>query len=71
MMAENYSVENGQEHTEAVQNPNGGIASETQGRETQPDLYESDVFGKVIKRKKNDIWKRGKMKRIRHRDEDE
>ena len=74
MMAENISIENGNENIGAPQkqvtDPNGGIASETQGRKDSPDLYENDVFGRVIKRNKDNIWKRGKMKRIRH-EEDE
>lgn len=44
-------------------NANNGIATETQGREDKPELYENDVIGKVAKRKKNDIWKRGGEKR--------
>ena len=31
-------------------NPNGGVATETQGREDKPELYENDVIGKVAKR---------------------
>ena len=50
-------------------NPNGGVASETQGRENKPELYENDVIGKVAKRKKNDIWTRGGEKRTRFKDE--
>ena len=50
-------------------NPNGGISSETQGREDNPELYENDVIGKVAKRKKNDIWTRGGEKRNRFKDE--
>lgn len=50
-------------------NPNGGIATETQGREDKPELYENDVIGKVAKRKKNDIWTRGGEKRTRFKDE--
>lgn len=46
-------------------NLNGGVASETQGRENKPELYENDVIGKVAKRKKNDIWTRGGEKRTR------
>ena len=46
-------------------NHNGGIATETQGREDKPELYENDVIGKVAKRKKNDIWMRGGEKRTR------
>ena len=46
-------------------NPNGGVATETQGRENKPELYENDVIGKVAKRKKNDIWTRGGEKRTR------
>lgn len=74
MMAENISIENGNENIgvpqKQVNDPNGGIASETQGRKDSPDLYENDVFGRVIKRNKDNIWKRGKMKRIRY-EEDE
>ena len=50
-------------------NPIGGVASETQGRENKPELYENDVIGKVAKRKKNDIWTRGGEKRTRFKDE--
>ena len=50
-------------------NPNGGVATETQGREEKPELYENDVIGKVSKRKKNDIWTRGGEKRTRFKDE--
>ena len=50
-------------------NANKGIAAETQGREDKPELYENDVFGKVSKRKKNDIWARGKEKRTKYKDE--
>ena len=46
-------------------NPNGGVASETKGRENKPELYENDVIGKVAKSKKNDIWTRGGEKRTR------
>ena len=61
----------GNGNTDTIQgsNPNNGIATETQGRETKPELYENDVFGKVLKRKKNDIWARGKEKRTRFNDE--
>lgn len=48
---------------------NKGIATETQGRETNPDLYENDVLGKVAKKKKNDIWMRGGEKRTKFKDE--
>lgn len=50
-------------------NPNGGVATETQGREDKPELYENDVIGKVAKRKKNDIWTRGGEKRTKFKDE--
>ena len=50
-------------------NANKGIAAETQGREDKPKLYENDVIGKVSKRKKNDIWARGKEKRTKYKDE--
>lgn len=43
----------------------GGLAAETQGREDS-DLYENDVFGRIAKRRKEDIWARGNEKRIRH-----
>lgn len=50
-------------------NPNGGVASETQGRENKSELYENDVIGKLAKRKKNDIWTRGGEKRTKFKDE--
>ena len=50
-------------------NPNGGVATETKGRDNNPELYENDVIGKVAKRKKSDIWTRGGEKRIRFKDE--
>lgn len=60
---------NGKPDTSQGSNPNKGIATETQGREDKPELYENDVLGKVSKRKKNDIWSRGGEKRIRFKDE--
>lgn len=60
---------NGKPEANQGSNPNGGVASETQGREDKPDLYENDVLGKVSKRKKNDIWTRGGEKRARFKDE--
>lgn len=50
-------------------NANKGIATETQGREDKPELYENDVLGKVSKRKKSDIWTRGGEKRTKFKDE--
>lgn len=50
-------------------NPNGGVATETQGRENKPELYENDVIGKVEKRNKNNIWTRGGEKRTKFKDE--
>lgn len=38
--------------------PNGGLATETQGREVRPDMYENDT--------EDSIWKRGKLKRTRY-----
>lgn len=74
MMAENISIEEKSENTETPQNqgndPNGGIATETQGRKDNTDLYENDVFGRVIKRNKDSIWKRGNMKRIKHKEDE-
>ena len=60
---------NGKPDTRQGSNTNNGIATETQGREDKPELYENDVIGKVAKRKKNDIWTRGVEKRIRFKDE--
>lgn len=50
-------------------NANNGVATETQGREDKPELYENDVLGKVSKRKRSDIWTRGGEKRTRFKDE--
>ena len=60
---------NGNTDTSQGSNPNNGIATETQGRQIKPELYDNDVLGKVSKRKKNDIWARGKEKRTRFNDE--
>ena len=60
---------NGNTDTSQGSNPNNGIATETQGRQTNPELYENDVFSKVSKRKKNNIWTRCKEKRTRFNDE--
>ena len=49
--------------------PDAGVATEGKGRERNPDLYENDVLGKAAKRKNNDIWKRGGMKRIKYNDD--
>lgn len=56
---------NGNTDTSQGINPNNGIATETQGRQTKPELYDNDVFGKVSKRKKNNIWAIGKEKRTK------
>ena len=55
----------GNPDTRQGSNPNNGIATETQGRQTKPELYDNDVFGKVSKRKKNNIWAIGKEKRTK------
>ena len=60
---------NGKPDASKGSSPNKGIATETQGREDKPELYENDVLGKVAKRKKNDIWTRGGEKRTRFKDE--
>lgn len=52
-------------------NPSNGMATESQGREESPDMYLDDVVGKVARRNENSIWKRGKMKRIKHKMDDE
>ena len=65
MMAENISIEEKSENNGTPEkqgnDPNGGIATETKGRKDNPDLYENDVFGRVIKCNKDSIWKRGNM----------
>lgn len=60
---------NGKPDTSQGSNASNGIATETQGREDNPELYENDVIGKVAKRKKNDIWTRGGEKRTIFKDE--
>ena len=60
---------NGKHDASQGGNPNGGVASETQGREDKPELYENDVIGKVAKRKESDIWTRGGEKRTKFKDE--
>lgn len=67
--SDNEWYDKGNQDTRQGSNPNNGIAAETQGREAKSELYENDVFGKVSKRKKNDIWARGKEKRTRFKDE--
>ena len=48
----------------------GGVATEGRGRETSPDLYEDDVMEKVAKSYDDNIWKRGGMKRVRHKEDE-
>ena len=60
---------NGKPDASKGSNLNGGIATETQGREDKPELYENDVLGKVSKRKRSDIWTRGGEKRTKFKDE--
>ena len=50
--------------------PNGGVATESQGREDNPDLYENDVMEKVANRNENSIWKRGRMKRVKFNEDE-
>lgn len=61
---------NGEVTADQGGNPNGGLATETQGREDNPDLYENDVVGKAAKRNENNIWKRGGMKRVKHKEDE-
>lgn len=60
---------NGKDNADQGSNANKGIATETQGRENNADLYENDVLGKMAKRKKNDIWSMGSEKRTKFKDE--
>ena len=60
---------NGNPDASQGSNPNNGIATETQGREVKTELFENAVVCKVSKRKKNDIWARGKEKRTKFKDE--
>lgn len=53
------------EESVEANDPNGGMASETAGRENA-DLYENDVFGRIDKRRREGIWARGNEKRTRH-----
>ncbi len=55
---------------DTIKNPNGGMANETKGRETATDLYTDDVMERVMKRNDNNIWKRGGMKRKRHKEDE-
>lgn len=50
--------------------PNGGVATESKGREDNPDLYEDDVLDKAVKRKNDDIWTRGNEKRTKHKEDE-
>lgn len=45
---------------------NGGVATETKGRENASELYKKDVLGEIAKSKDNSIWKRGGEKRIQY-----
>ena len=49
---------------------NGGVATEGKGRERNPELYENDVPERAVKRKENNIWTRGGMKRTKYKKED-
>ncbi len=49
---------------------NKGMATETNGRETTPDLYKDDVMGRVAHNYDNSIWKRGGMKRKKHKEDE-
>ncbi len=74
MIADNATEQkwygNGNINADQGGNPNGGLATETYGRENAPSLYENDVLGRAVKRKKNDIWSKGKMKRIKHKEDE-
>jgi len=59
------------ESTDDIGNGNlNGIATESQGRDDIPDLYEKDILGKVNKRNEDSIWKRGHEKRTKHREDE-
>ena len=49
---------------------NDGVATESKGREDNPELYENDVLDKVSKRKKDDIWSRGNEKRVKYKEDE-
>ncbi len=72
MIADNVSERKwyGNGNADQGGSPNGGLATETGGRETNPDLYENDVLGRVVKRKQDDIWSRGKLKRTKHKEDE-
>lgn len=61
---------NGSETADSGGKPSEGMATETQGREEVPEMYENDVLGKVAKQSDDSIWKRGGMKRKRHREDE-
>lgn len=65
MMAEKKSDQKwyGNGNVTADQNgkTNGGIATETRGRDDRLDMYKNDGD--------DNIWKRGKLRRIRHKEE--
>lgn len=52
-------------------NKHGGVATESGGRKTAPDIYKTDVLGNVIKANEDNIYKRGGFKRIKHRNDDD
>lgn len=74
MLADNKNDEkwygNGDVTADQGGKPNEGIATETQGREDNPELYENDVMGNAVKRNENNIWTRGKMKRVKHKEDE-
>lgn len=74
MMAEKKSEQkwygNGNVNADQGGKASGGVATETKGREDNPDLYEDDVMEKVAKRYEDSIWKRGGMRRVRHKEDE-
>lgn len=67
--AQNWNGASAEVNADKGNNPNGGVATESNGRKKAPDLYKKDVLGEIAKKRENDIWKRGGEKRIRYKDE--
>lgn len=67
--AQNWNGASAEVNADKGVNPNGGVATESNGRKKASDLYKKDVLGEIAKKRENDIWKRGGEKRIRYKDE--
>lgn len=67
--SQNWSGASAEVNADNGGKPNGGVATETNGRDEMPELYKKDILGELAKNQEESIWKRGGEKRIRYKND--